>query len=88
MLAKAYHLIERRMEGREWVCNEFSLADCAAAPALFYARTVHPFPAEMTGLRTYYERLMERPSVKRVIGEAKPYFGFYPFKENIPERFL
>jgi glutathione S-transferase len=84
----AYAMIEARMAGREWVAGEaFSMADCAAAPALFYAQTVRPFPQECGHLRAYYERLMARPSVAQVMEEAKPFFGMYPFAENIPARF-
>lgn len=88
MLEKAYAMIDRRMEGREWVARDgFSMADCAAVPALFYARTVHPFPAGMGNLAAYFERLMERASVKRVIDEAKPVFKWYPFEERVEGRF-
>lgn len=90
-LLTAYRLADRRMaaaSGRTWACGEhFSLADCAAVPALFYASTLVPFPAECTGLSAYFERLMERPSVRRVIDEAKPYFAMYPFAKDIPQRF-
>jgi glutathione S-transferase len=68
--------------------DSFSLADCAAAPALFYAATLLPFPEEYTHLQSYFERLVLRPSVRRVLEEAKPYFPLYPFVGGIPERFL
>ena len=86
-LNTVYTMIDERMAAREWVAGEFSMADCAAAPALFYAETLQPFPAQATHLQAYYERLMARPSVQRVLEEAKPYFSMYPFAENIPERF-
>lgn len=88
MLDTAYGMIEARMAGRTWVAGEaFSLADCAAAPALFYARTLRPFPAGFAGLAAYYERLMERPSMHRVLEEATPYFSMYPFAQSLPEKY-
>lgn len=87
-LGTAYALIDRRMQGREWAAGgAFSMADCAAAPALFYANTVHAFPPECAALVAYYERLMARPSVARVMEEARPYLGMYPFAENVEARF-
>jgi glutathione S-transferase len=76
------------MESRTWVSGQhFSMTDCAAAPALFYASTLQPFPDEYDYLRAYFERLAERPSFRRVIEEAKPYFSLYPFADQILERF-
>lgn len=87
-LQTAYGLIDRHLPGKTWMAGEhFSLADCAAAPALFYASTMEPFPAECGHLIAYLERLVERPSFRRVIEEAKPYFSLYPFAHAIPERF-
>lgn len=84
----AYRMIETRMQGRTWAGGQaFSMADCAASPALFYASMVHPFPVHCAQLHAYFERLMARPSVRRVMEEAKPYFSMYPFQENIPQRF-
>jgi glutathione S-transferase len=88
-LKTAYKMIEKRMSTRSWMCGEtFSLADCAAAPALFYAATLLPFPEEYQHLQGYFERLVSRPSVKQVLDEAKPYFSMYPFASDIPDRFL
>jgi glutathione S-transferase len=88
-LGTAYDLIERRMSDRTWAVGEsFTLADCAAAPALFYAAIVVPFPETHPHLAAYVERLVDRPSVKRVIAEARPYFHLFPFKDAIPARFL
>lgn len=87
-LNTAYGLIDRRMAARVWISGQhFSMADCAAAPALFYASTLQPFPDECEHLRAYFDRLAERPSVQRVIEEAKPYFSLYPFADRIPDRF-
>jgi len=88
-LGTAYDMIERRMADRTWAVGErFTLADCAAAPALFYAAIVVPFPETHAHLAAYLERLVNRPSVKRAIAEARPYFHLFPFKDSIPARFL
>jgi glutathione S-transferase len=85
----AYDMIERRMAARSWAAGEdFSLADCAAAPALFYAGILVPFPKTHAALAAYFERLLARPSFARVLEEARPYFHLFPFKERIPPRFL
>jgi glutathione S-transferase len=85
----AYGMTDKQMAGRAWVASPgFSMADCAAAPALFYASTVQSFPPGLTHLQAYFDRLMARPSVQRVMAEAKPYFQFYPFVDAIPKRFL
>ena len=86
-LDTVYKMIDERMAGREWVAGNLSMADCAAAPALFYAETLQPFPAEAPHLQAYYERLMARPSVQRALAEARPYLPMYPFVEDIPTRF-
>jgi glutathione S-transferase len=77
-LATAYDLLESRMTGREWAAGDaFSLADCAAAPALFYAGQRVPF-GHRTALAAYCERLKARPSYARVLREAEPYFHLVP----------
>ena len=88
-LAMSYDLIETRMGDGPWAAGEaFTLADCAAAPSLFYAATLVPFPATNTKLTAYFERLLQRPSVVRVLEDAKPFFQFYPYREALPARFL
>ncbi|MGJ7901755.1 glutathione S-transferase family protein [Lysobacter sp. 1R34A] len=88
-LATAYDMLEPRLGERRWACGEdFSLADCAAAPALFYAGIVAPFPPGHTHLAAYFERLVARPSVQRTLAEARPYFSMFPFVDAMPERFL
>jgi glutathione S-transferase len=88
-LAMAYDMIEQRMSQRMWAASErFSMADCAAAPSLFYAAAVAPFPASHTHLAAYFERLLQRPSYARTLEEARPYFQFFPFREALPARFL
>jgi glutathione S-transferase len=88
LLGAAYPLLDRHMAGKQWVLgNAFSLADCAAAPALFYGGTIVPF-TEHANLAAYFERLVARPSVARTLVESRPFFQYYPYKENIPARFL
>ena len=88
LLRSAYRLIDEQVARQTWVAHErFSLADCAAAPALFYATTLEPLTSELRHLGSYFERLMERPSVRRTLEEAKPYFHMYPFAERLPERY-
>jgi glutathione S-transferase len=87
-LRTAYAAIDRHMASKTWIDGaEFSMADCAAAPALFFASTVEPFPDQLSGLKAYFDRLTERPSFRRVLDEAKPYFSLYPFAEAVPKRF-
>ncbi|WP_460156530.1 glutathione S-transferase family protein [Pseudomonas sp. S2_H10] len=87
-LTTAYGMLELQLAGKTWVAGPaFSMADCAAAPALFYASTLVPFADEHRHLRAYFDRLVQRPSVKRVIDEARPYFSMYPFAEAIAPRF-
>jgi glutathione S-transferase len=79
LLATAYGMIERQMAGRRWALgDEFSMADCAAAPALYYAHQVLPFGDEHAGARAYRDRLMARPSFARVLVEAEPYLAMFP----------
>ena len=81
----AYAWIEGHMTGREWAAGDrFSLADCAAAPALFYADWAHPIGAAFPSLRAYRARLNARPSFARTIDEARPYRPFFPL--GAPDR--
>ena len=85
----AYSLIDQQLASLPWAAGQgFSMADCAAAPALFYSHTLEPLPAQYVYLRAYFDKLMARPSVQRVLAEAKPYFSMYPFQSAIPARFL
>lgn len=78
-LAAAYAETERRLAGRTWAAGErFSLADCSAAPALFYADKVAPLGKDWPLARAYLERLKTRPSFARVLEEAEPYFAMFP----------
>jgi glutathione S-transferase len=82
-LRHAYGVIEQRMAARRWMMGDaFTLADCAAAPALFYADTVVPFDVSHRALATYLGRLMARPSFARVLEEARPYFHLFPMAKK------
>jgi glutathione S-transferase len=88
MLDTAYEMIEGQLAGRQWATgDDFTIADCAALPALFFASIVHPFREDQKQIAAYLERLLWRPSVARVIAEARPYFQYFPYKELIPMRF-
>jgi glutathione S-transferase len=87
-LATAYAMIERDLADREWAAGDrFTLADCAAAPALFFGTIVHPAPPEQRNLLRYLECLLARPSVERVLAEAKPYFPLFPYRDALPARY-
>ena len=78
-LRTAYDVLERHLVGRTWAAGEaFTLADCAAAPALFYADLIEPIGNGRRALAAYLGRLRARPSVARAISEAKPFFRYYP----------
>jgi glutathione S-transferase len=78
-LLTAYGMIERTMATQTWAAGEaFGMADCAAAPALFYANKVAPFGETHPNVARYLERLMQRPSFARVVDEAAPYFKLFP----------
>lgn len=78
-LAAFYDVAERHMDGRDWAAGEgFTMADCAAAPALHYANRIVPLGKAHPNLRAYLERLEARPSFARVLEEAKPYAHFFP----------
>jgi glutathione S-transferase len=82
-LHAAYRVIEQEIAARPWMMGDaFTLADCAAAPALFYANTVVPFEEGQRNLAAYLDRLMARPSFARVLEEAQPYFTFFPLEKK------
>ena len=75
----AFDMLEKDMAQRTWATGEsFSLADCAAAPALFYANKLMPIADHHPHLAHYLDRLMQRPSYARVLIEAQPYFAMFP----------
>jgi glutathione S-transferase len=78
-LQTSYGMIDREMASRTWAMGDaFSLADCAAAPALFYANEVRPIGEGQANARAYFDRLKARPSYARVLKEAEPYFEMFP----------
>ncbi|MEW6641974.1 MAG: glutathione S-transferase family protein [Pseudomonadota bacterium] len=78
-LCKALDVIEAEMASRTWAAGErFTMADCAAAPALFYANQVLPFADSHPHAMRYFERLAQRPSYARVRKEAEPYLHLVP----------
>ncbi len=78
-LRTAYGMIDQQMAMQTWAMGEaFGLADCAAAPALFYANEVMPFGEGCGNLAAYFGRLKARPSYARVLEEAEPYFAMFP----------
>jgi glutathione S-transferase len=84
MLDTAYAWLDERMAAREWAAGAFSLADCAAGPALFYADWTHPIGERFPHLTAYRQRLLARPSFARAIDEARPYRSFFPL--GAPDR--
>jgi glutathione S-transferase len=88
-LLEAYAFVDRHLEGQTWVSgSEFSMAECAAAPALFYAATYVPLPPQHLNLVAYFERLMAHSSVVLVIEQARPWFKFYPGRAGLDRRFF
>jgi len=78
-LARAMDLFERQVsERRGTTGDDFTLADCAAAPALFYADKVMPIAQSHPNAQALLERLKARPSFTRVLAEAEPYFQYFP----------
>jgi glutathione S-transferase len=79
LLQTACAMIDREMATRTWAVGEaISMADCAAAPALYYANLVAPFGATYRNAAAYLDRLMQRPSFARAVKEAEPYRALFP----------
>lgn len=79
MLETSYRWLDGHMAGREWAAGDaFSLADCGAAPFLFYADWTHPIDPAFANVLTYRRRLLARPSFARAVDEARPYRQFFP----------
>jgi glutathione S-transferase len=84
-LETAYAWLEVRLAGRTWAAGEdFSMADCAAAPSLFYADWVHEIGPDYPMLRAYRSRLLKRPSFARAVEEGRPYRNYFPL--SAPDR--
>lgn len=78
-LRTSYGLIDEWMATQPWaVGDEFTMADCAASPALYYANKVLSFGEAHPNVAAYLARLMQRPAFARVIEEAQPYFHMFP----------
>jgi len=85
LLDTAYGWLDSRIAGREWACGDgFTLADCAAAPSLFYADWTHPIDEGFSHVRAYRQRLLARPSFARAVDEARPYRPLFPL--GAPDR--
>ena len=81
----AYAWLDTQLAGRPWAAGaDFTLADCAAAPALFYADWTHPIDEAFEVLRAYRARLLARPSVARAVDEARPFRPLFPL--GAPDR--
>jgi glutathione S-transferase len=78
-IQSCYGMIDKEVAAKTWAMGEaFSMADCAASPALFYANRVVPFGDTHSHLAAYFDRLKARSSFARVISEAEPYFQMFP----------
>ena len=85
LLELAYGWLEQRLEGRTWAAGDtVSLADCAAAPSLFYADWVHSIADHFPTLRAYRSRLLAWPAFARAVDEARPYRAYFPL--GAPDR--
>jgi glutathione S-transferase len=85
MLETAYAWLDARMADREWAVGDgFSLADCAAAPSLFYADWTHRIGEQHVHLLAYRARLLARPSFARAVDGGRPYRHFFPL--GAPDR--
>jgi glutathione S-transferase len=85
MLDTSYAWLDQRMQGRSWAVGEsFSLADCAAAPSLFYADWTYAIPAHFSHLVAYRTRLLQRPSFARAVEEARRFRHYFPL--GAPDR--
>lgn len=81
----AYGWLEKRLDGREWAAgDDFSLADCAAAPSLFYGDWVNQISDAYPQLRAYRTRLLARPSFARAVEEGRKYRSYFPL--GAPDR--
>lgn len=78
-LEVSYGWIDDKIKGRHWaIGGAFTMADCAAAPSLFYADWVHPIAERFAETRAYRARLLKHPSVSRAVEEARPFRKFFP----------
>jgi glutathione S-transferase len=79
LLSTSLAMLDKDMAGKTWAMGEaFTMADCAAAPPLFYANEVLPFEASHPHAWRYFSRLKERPSYARALAEMQPYWAMFP----------
>ena len=84
-LETVYDWLDKELAGGGWATpHGFTLADCAAAPSLFYADWVHQIPERYENLRAYRARLLAHPSISRCVEDARPYRAYFPL--GAPER--
>lgn len=87
-LATAYGILETEIAGKTWIVGDsFTMADCAAAPTLFYANLILPFMDTHPNVAAYYGRLAARPSFRRALKEAEPYCAGVPFEAGYRTEF-
>jgi glutathione S-transferase len=80
-----YAWLDKELAGGGWATpHGFTMADCAAAPSLFYADWVHRIPETYENLRAYRARLLAHPTVARCVDEARPYRAYFPL--GAPDR--
>ncbi len=84
-LDRIYAWLDGELAGRDWAAgDDFTLADCAAAPSLFYADWTHPIDEKFGVLKAYRTRLLARPSVKRCVDDARQFRPYFPL--GAPDR--
>lgn len=84
-LSAMYQWLEDQLSAEGWACGEdFTLADCAAAPSLFYADWVHEIPGDLPKLKAYRARVLARPSVSQCVEAARPFRAYFPL--GAPDR--
>jgi glutathione S-transferase len=84
-LDRIYAWLDQELAGREWAIGaDFTMADCAAAPSLFYADWAYPIAERFATLKAYRARLLARPSIARAVDEARPYRAYFPL--GAPDR--
>lgn len=87
-IATALDQIERQLAHHSFLTgDQFSLADCAAMPPLFYLQAIAPYAASHPNISAYFERMLERPCYARALDGAKPFLKYFPFADALPSRF-
>ena len=79
LLHTACGMVDEDMAKKSWTMGEnFTMADCAAAPSLFYADQVLQFGTRYKNAAAFLQRLKARPSFARALKEAEPYWALFP----------